>query len=220
MALDTALDSFLNSSRFQRMRWLLERLEGFRATVYPDIGGYYTIGYGHQILGSLEKDPALQLLNLTLQHVTEGLSQETANHLLAHDLMYRANIQTCFNTDLEENVWIALTSFCFNVGLSRFQQSKAFKFFHLNNLYQTAESLSSWRGCEYAFSEGIAKRRLCEVMILLQKPLTIDSLFLPSKQFESPYPMTFTDDNWTKVSSPLKEEAIDLYHQYRKKFHN
>lgn len=210
---------FSLSQRFKMINWLIEILEGFKSSIYKDIGGNDTIGYGHHIMDQIEKDIAFKILNFSLQDIVyQGLNKDHACQLLAYDIIDRANISNYIKVDLTDHKWVALTSFCFNIGNYHFQKSHAYHHIHTYDFYQAADSLSSWRECQNQFSEGLAKRRLCEVMIFLEQPLDIKSSLLPSQQFNAPHAMPFTDENWTKLPLHLKEEALNIYFQYIQNF--
>jgi lysozyme len=213
-----SLKDLLASQRFKQLAWLIESFEGFKGTIYRDIGGRSTVGYGHEIIGSVEKDAELKYLGLSLESLSKGLTQEGAYKLLAYDVFDRANIQRDLKMPLEDNVWIALTSFCFNIGLGNFEKSKVLKLLPALNFYQIADSLSSWRECNDKFSVGLAKRRLIEVLVLLQKPLDANSSLLPSQQLKAPSKMPFTDENWVRLSQALRKGVSDAYALHTKAF--
>ena len=213
-----SLNDLVVSARFQKLVWLLQRLEGFQAKVYPDIAGNLTIGYGHELMGGMLQDPGVRSLGLSLSQLQAGLSPENALQLLAHDIFHRANIQKAILITIPDPLWVSLSSFCFNVGFTSFLKSQAFQSLASGNIHDIVNSLASWRGVKSIFSPGIAKRRLCEILILMQKPLVIQSSASPSEQWQTPMPLTFLDDNWYRLSTSIKQEALDLYNLYQTTF--
>lgn len=213
-----SLKDLLLSQRFKQLAWLIEILEGFKSTAYQDIGGHSTIGYGHEVIGSIQKDEELRYLGLSLESPSKGLTQEPAYKLLAYDVFDRANIQRDLKTPIKDHVWIALTSFCFNVGLDNFEKSNALKLLPSCDFYQIADFLSSWRESDGMFSKGLAKRRLIEGLVLLQSPLDADSSLLPSEQLKAPSPMPFTDENWTRLSRDVRRDVSRTYTLYLETF--
>lgn len=81
---------------------LVKEFEGFSGTVYDDVVGKPTIGYGHLI------KKGENLLTVTA---------DEAESLLAKDLEYFERvIETHVSPDLKQNQFDALVSFVFNVG--------------------------------------------------------------------------------------------------------
>lgn len=200
------VESLLVRKPFKKLAWLIERFEGFRTKTYYDSVGKATIGYGHEILNH---DESLIFLKLTLLQLTEGITEEIAQRLLAHDILSRANINIFNIPNLLDHQWIALTSFCFNIGENNFRKSSALKLMNEGKLYEAADSLCSWRDSNEIFSEGIAKRRLCEMLILLQKEISIESRLSITQQLKSPYSMKFSDENWAKLSPLHKLDMLN-----------
>lgn len=212
------IESLISSIRFKKLVWLIEEFEGFNAKIYKDIAGNLTVGYGHEIIGQVEQDLSLKSLNFSSTQLAQGLSKESAFQLLAYDINARANIQSLFQIDMPDSVWIALTSLCFNIGLANFKQSTIAKLVPSLDLYQIADSMAAWRESSGKFSQGIAKRRLCEILILLQKSLDTTSPLLPSKQFKAPCHLTFIDENWLRLLPSLRNEVVTNYTLYTKNF--
>lgn len=214
----SSIATIILEPRVKQLIWLIKIFEGFNASVYKDSAGHSTIGYGHEIIGSLNQDEGLKYLNLPLSQIEKGLSESLASQLLGHDILNRIDTTITSFKNISDSVWVALTSFCFNIGTHNFRKSEAFKYLPSFNLYKIADSLSSWRECNKVFSQGIAKRRFIEVLILLQKSIDPSSSLLPSQQWGSPCPLPFTDENWVRLSPQLKNDIDKIYTLYTKNF--
>lgn len=72
------------------MKTLTEMLiydEGIRYSLYKDTLGYYTIGVGHLVTKSTNKDTALDILDEKFGRVTKGvITSDEAEALLLEDI--------------------------------------------------------------------------------------------------------------------------------------
>ena len=83
---------------------LIQSEEGFSATVYNDIAGNPTIGYGHKLLPG--------------ESFPDGITQDQAQTMLIHDLTFVQNALTVLvPASCTQNQWDALCDFGFNLGV-------------------------------------------------------------------------------------------------------
>lgn len=89
---------------------LIKEHEGFVPYPYKCPAGYWTVGYGHVILGS--------------EDYTNGITQAHAEKLLRWDVMKaQASVLRNINTPLSDCQYDALVSFTFNLGGGALQRS-------------------------------------------------------------------------------------------------
>ena len=82
----------------------LQSNEGFSATVYKDVAGVQTIGYGHKLLPG--------------ESFPDGITQDQAQTMLIHDLTFVQNALTVLvPASCTQNQWDALCDFSFNLGV-------------------------------------------------------------------------------------------------------
>ena len=87
---------------------LIEFFEGLRLECYDDIVGKKTIGYGH--------------LLLPYESYPNGISQDLAEKILAHDVSLVENHINAKKLSLSQNQFDALISFGFNLGVGSLDQ--------------------------------------------------------------------------------------------------
>lgn len=91
---------------------LIKQFEGFSVTVYRDVAGLPTIGYGHLLREGEAND------------YPHGISHDVAEHLLRHDLLTaERTVGRLIHRSLTQNQFDALTSFTFNLGSGALQRS-------------------------------------------------------------------------------------------------
>jgi lysozyme len=93
--------------------------ESFSSTIYNDVGGYQTIGYGHKLTNQeinngkykngISNDDALQLLKQDAQFIVDGINKYTND-----------------GENLSQNEFDALASLGFNIGRSALLNSNLF----------------------------------------------------------------------------------------------
>ncbi len=108
----------------------IAKFEGFSATVYRDVAGFPTIGYGHLIkkgeyFNSLTKAQALQLLN--------------------KDAAFAVNaVDKYVSVSLNQNQFDALASFTFNLGAGALSKSSLLKNINSGNILSINELFMVW----------------------------------------------------------------------------
>jgi lysozyme len=123
--------------------------EGFSPTVYNDVAGYPTIGYGHRILpgekapGSISKGEALNLLHKDIdERVQSGLD--------------------AVKPDLAQNEVDALGSFIFNVGTGAFDKSTLLNKLNAGDKSSVPGELQRWNKAGGHVVPGLTQRRAAE----------------------------------------------------------
>lgn len=130
---------------------LIKRFEGFSATVYKDVAGKATIGYGH-LLKPGEK--------------MESLTKSEGEALLICDVAKAEQaVERLIHVPLSENEFSALVSFAFNLGSGALQRST------LRRKINDAELIdieTEWRRWVWAGGRrygGLLRRREAELAL-------------------------------------------------------
>lgn len=146
----------------------IRKWEGLRLFLYKDVGGKWTIGYGHLVLaeelekyrGGITVDEAIRLLVKDLQRTEEGV-----NRLVT--------------VPLEQHQFDALVSFAYNVGLDEdadyipegLGDSTLLKQLNKGNYAGAAEEFEKWHKVRIDGTltpvKGVKHRRLSEKQMFL-----------------------------------------------------
>lgn len=130
---------------------LTKQFEGLRLTAYQDVGGVWTIGYGH-----------------TGPEVHAGLvwTQAQADAALLEDL---ASAVACVNeavdADITQNEFDAMVDFVFNDGAHAFRNSTLLKMVNLGHFESAAEQFLLWDHAGGKVVEGLLHRRQAEAAL-------------------------------------------------------
>ncbi len=132
---------------------LIKEFEGFRASVYGDVGGLPTIGYGH------------------LMHVGEvfdTLTESEATALLCSDLeVAEACIEAAVDVELQQCQFDALCAFVFNVGCSNFKRSTLLQKLNRADYTGAADEIPKWSRVGLNQVAGLLRRREAERAMFL-----------------------------------------------------
>lgn len=110
---------------------LLKKSEGFRNSVYLDVAGLPTIGYGHRLLHP-ESFPS-------------GIDEPQAAELLASDVRDAEQaVQRLVKVPLAQGHFDALVDFCFNLGAGRFASSTLLKCLNAGKYDEAMNELLRW----------------------------------------------------------------------------
>ena len=135
---------------------LLKKFEGFSATVYKDIAGLPTIGYGHLIRPGE-----------TFTRITEA----QADALLRQDVnAAEAGVQRALKPEtlakLSPNQYNALVSLAYNIGTGAFAKSTLVKLLNQGFITQAGDQFVLYnkvrQGGQLVASKGLTNRRLAE----------------------------------------------------------
>jgi lysozyme len=126
----------------------IKRFEGFRPMAYRDMGGVWTVGYGH-----------------TGPDVTEALiiTEATAQKLLEADVRhFELCVENALHRDVNQEQFDALVSFAFNVGCHAFQRSTMLKHINAGNHDSAVAEFIRWNKVGEREVEGLTRRRRAE----------------------------------------------------------
>ena len=132
---------------------LTKNFEGLRLESYQDVGGVWTVGYGHT--------GADVLAGMTI-------SQADAEALLRADL---AAAVACVNRGVTEEIsqaqFDALVDFCFNVGRANLLKSSLLRYVNLGEFESAAAQFLLWVNAGGKRVEGLVCRRQAERAMFL-----------------------------------------------------
>lgn len=135
----------------------IKAYEALRLKPYRDIGGKWTIGWGHLI-----KPTEGYLKN------QEGITEEEAEQLLANDLI---NTETIINSlvtvPINGNMYDSLVSLVFNIGTSAFSRSTLLKKLNKSNYIGASDEFRRWKYVGGNVSYGLVARRKREQELFL-----------------------------------------------------
>lgn len=133
---------------------LIKQFEGCRLRAYQDSGGIWTIGWG-------TTGPGIQ--------EGLGISQATADSMLMGHVreIGLALTDILGNFLLNQNQLDALTSFCYNVGLTAFRLSTMCKLIKAQDMTGASAEFTRWDHVDGVVSEGLLRRRMSEQALFL-----------------------------------------------------
>lgn len=123
---------------------MLKGFEGFRGLPYEDSAGHLTIGYGHRL--PLTKGEAEVLLRYKVKP-------------------YQTAVEERVTVPLNANQRDALTSFCYNVGVSAFARSTLLRLLNAGQYDAVPVQLKRWTRAGGKPVPGLAKRRAAEAAL-------------------------------------------------------
>ena len=129
---------------------LVKEFEGASLTVYQDLAGLNTVGYGHR----------------TAMKVGTRITARKADQLLSLDLQIAADVVRRFVTvPLTQNQFDALVSFVFNVGGRAFARSTMLVHINRHEFTDAAAQFQRWCHVNGNRVEGLARRRHAEAIL-------------------------------------------------------
>lgn len=138
---------------------LIKRFEGYRASAYQDVGGVWTVGYGH-----------------TPSFAGETVTPEQAMVYLRGDIEtvqnQLARLVTVWLTQYE---YTALVSLVYNIGAGNFARSTLLKKLNREDYTGAAAEFKKWRLVQGRIVRGLQIRRRVEEMIFTT-PSTVADL--------------------------------------------
>ena len=127
---------------------LTKSFEGLRLEAYQDVGGVWTVGYGHtgpDLLAGMK------------------ISQADADALLR---AYVSAAVACVNRGVTEEIsqaqFDALVDFCFNVGQGNLLKSSLLRYVNLGEFENAAAQFLLWVNAGGKRVEGLVRRRQAE----------------------------------------------------------
>lgn len=134
---------------------LIKKYEGLSLKAYKDYGGIWTIGYGHTRTAKY---------GMTI-------TKEQAEELLRKDVeTFEKELNAVVKVPLTQNQFDALISFVYNIGISKFKNSKVLKLINDKRFDEAAEELLKWNKAinqfkQYVVVPGLVRRRKDEYLL-------------------------------------------------------
>lgn len=127
---------------------LISGFEGFSATIYPDVAGYDTIGFGHKLVsGENEK-------------FRNGINRDQGLALLRTDARTAENhVRSAVKALLNQNEYDALVSFTYNLGGGAFRGSTLLKKLNAGNYDGASDEFPRWNRAGGRVVDGLTERR-------------------------------------------------------------
>ncbi|EJF87316.1 MULTISPECIES: lysozyme [Bartonella] len=130
----------------------LKKWEGLRLQAYQDVSGVWTIGYGHT--GKAGKPIVIEGMVIT--------EKKAENMLLADLRQYEQAVEKAVDVILSDEQFGALVSFCYNVGISAFQNSTLLKRLNKGDYEAIPAELQKWTKAGGKRLQGLVHRRAAE----------------------------------------------------------
>ena len=132
---------------------LVKRYEGLRLDAYRDVGGLWTIGYGH-----------------TEGPIPAQCTEQQANFWLLSDLQNAAfEVEGCLEVDVNQNRFDALCSFTFNVGVRNLLASHLLQLINGEQYNFAGGEFEKWDHVGHLVVAGLLARRQAE-RVLFETP--------------------------------------------------
>lgn len=132
----------------------IEEFEGFSEKPYYCSAGKKTIGIGHVIL------PGEGLEILSLPEARELLAKDIKKHVDA--------VAPYINAEVTRNMYVALTSFVFNLGPSSLIKSTLLKLLNKGQYEDASEEFPKWCHANGKVVRGLLRRRNAERALFLR----------------------------------------------------
>jgi len=144
---------------------LLTQWEGYRRTVYDDVGGKATIGVGH-LLTAAELSSGTITIDGQAVSWADGLSDAQVISLLAQDVaVYERAVVADVTVPLAQHQFDALVSFTFNEGIGSLAKSTLLKDVNAGDDADVAAQFMRWTKVGTTVSQGLVNRRRNEVKL-------------------------------------------------------
>lgn len=128
---------------------LIERSEGFSSTVYNDVAGIPTIGYGHRLLPG--------------ESFPDGITQAQAQAILSNDVQSaEAAVRRLVTVSLTQGQFDALVDFTYNLGAGNLQSSTRLKDLNAGDYDAAAQQILRWDHAGGKVQPGLQTRRQAE----------------------------------------------------------
>jgi lysozyme len=123
----------------------IRRREGLRLSSYQDDGGVWTVGYGHT---GDEVGPGLT--------ITEG---RALDYLLKDIEHVEHALERLVDVELTQDMYDAVVSFVFNVGVDAFRRSTLLAKLREKNFAAAADEFARWKFVGKQVNQGLVNRR-------------------------------------------------------------
>jgi len=136
---------------------MLRQFEGLRTSVYKDVVGLETIGYGHRVLPG-ESFPT-------------GITREPADQILAHDVaLAEATVNQLVSVEMSQGQFDALVDFVFNLGPRSLSSSTLLKELNDGQTADAGKQILRWDHAGGVEVAGLTRRREAEYMLWTGQP--------------------------------------------------
>lgn len=149
--------TYVNELRDQRVNQIavdfIKEKESCRTSAYKDLGGVWTIGYGH-----------------TGPEVQEGLqwSSSECEATLARDVeKVEEQVKALVKVPLNDNQMAALISFAYNLGVGALKRSELLSIINRADYLHASTGFMNWASVDGRRVKGLVKRRLEEALLFL-----------------------------------------------------
>jgi lysozyme len=134
---------------------LTKQFEGFRSSVYRDVAGFPTIGYGHRIKPH--------------ESFSVGILEAQGVALLASDVAdAEKSVSRLVRVALTQGQFDALVDFCFNLGAGRLAASTLLAELNAGHYADAARQLLVWDHAGGEVNAGLKARREAEYRLWMQ----------------------------------------------------
>jgi lysozyme len=133
-----------------------KEFEGLRLAAYQDVGGVWTIGYGH-----------------TGKGVSRGrtITQAEADELLRADIQWAVDcVNKAVTVPINQNQFDAMVDFTFNVGCGAFRSSTLLRRLTAGDTIGAADEFLRWKFVNKVESAGLLRRRKADRELFLTPP--------------------------------------------------
>lgn len=134
---------------------LIKQFEGFSATVYKDVVGKPTIGFGHlikpgEVFGCIGSMEATQLLSKDCKEAEDCVNDKVT-------------------AEINQNQFDALVSFTYNLGCGALGESTLLKYVNLYNFDLASKEFPKWDHAGGKVVDGLLKRREAEASLFMEE---------------------------------------------------
>lgn len=132
---------------------LIKEFENCKLTVYLDIVGVPTVGYG------TTGDDVVLGDTWTLEEVETRLNQDLER--------FEGGVEDLVTVGINENQFSALVCFAYNVGLAALKRSHLLEYVNEGKFSEASEQFERWNKASGKEVPGLTRRRLAEKSLFL-----------------------------------------------------
>ena len=150
----------------------IKKYEGLRKSVYLDVVGLKTVGYGHLLTKPELSTNSINIGGQTV-YLDRALTDAEVDTLLRQDIEPKAQtVRNSIKTQLTQSQFDALVSLCFNIGSGAFGSSSLVKDINAGNMEKAPEDFLMWSKAGGNVVKGLLLRRQAEASIFRGSPPT------------------------------------------------
>lgn len=132
---------------------IIKQSEGFKPTVYRDVAGLWTIGYGFRFWNG----------RAVTASYPGTITQAQADHQLDLNVeVLVGQLDKILTVQLNDNQMSAVVSLVYNIGFSSFQKSTMLKYLNNNEINKASDQFLVWCHSNGRIIKGLLARRLNE----------------------------------------------------------